>query len=540
MRKICESEASRRFIIAVAALILVLALPETRAVSPPPDGGYPNFTTAEGTNALKNLTSGAGNTAVGWFPLFNDTTASFNTAVGVGTLLFNNADENTAVGAATLLFNTASGNTALGSRALLNNTTGGTLASIQGVDVGPNVAVGQQALENNTVASGNTAVGYQALHSFTTGPTGLEQLGICTAVGFQALANNTADGIGNSAFGYQALFNNTTGANNTAVGLQALSDNSTGGSNTASGTAALRNNDTGDDNTALGSSALFANTAGANNTAIGRSALADNVTGTSNTAIGHQSLILNTGNFNTAVGDLALGGNTSGTSNTAVGNGALEFSNGIGNIALGTDAGSNVTNADSVICIGAPGANVTGSCYVANIFSATSPGGIGVFVNSDGKLGTTVSSRRFKDDIKPMDKVSEAILSLQPVTFHYKKEFDPTKTAQCGLVAEDVEKVNPDLVVRDKDGKPYSVRYDQVNAMLLNEFLKEHRKLEELEGTVAQQRKDFQEIATDQKTQIEALVETVKEQAAQIRKVNTRLELTQSPSRTLVTDRQTY
>jgi hypothetical protein len=537
MRKIHQSYASRTFIIAVATLTSIVVLPKTPAVTPPPDGGYPNFTTAEGTNALKNLTSGAGNTAVGWFPLFSDITASFNTAVGVGTLLFNNADENTAIGAAALLFNTASGNTALGSRALLNNTTGGTSGNIQGFDVGPNVAVGQQALESNTLSGGNTAVGYQALHSFTTGPTGLEQIGACTAVGFEALANNIADGLGNHAFGYQALFNNTTGINNTAIGLQALFNNTTGASNTAAGATALRSNDTGDNNTALGSSALFANTTGAKNTAIGGSALSSNVTGTSNTAIGHQALVLNTGDFNTAVGDLALGGNTTGTSNTAVGNGALEFSNGISNIALGTDAGSNVTTADSVICIGAPGANVTGSCYIGNIFSATSPGGIGVFVNSDGKLGTTVSSRRFKDDIKPMDKISEAILSLQPVTFHYKKELDPTTTAQFGLVAEDVEKVNPDLVVRDKDGRPYSVRYDQVNAMLLNEFLKEHRKVEQLEGTVAQQRNDFQAIAADQKKQIQVLAEIVKEQAAQIHRVEATLE---SRARKVVNDTQTY
>jgi hypothetical protein len=166
--------------------------------------------------------------------------------------------------------------------------------------------------------------------------------------------------------------------------------------------------------------------------------------------------------------------------------------------------------------------------------------GIGVFVNSDGKLGTSVSSRRFKDDIKPMDKTSEAILSLQPVTFHYKKELDPTKAAQFGLVAEDVEKVNPDLVVRDKDGKAYSVRYDQVNAMLLNEFLKEHRKVEELQKTVAQQQNDFQAIAAEQKKEIQALAETIRDQAAQIQKVNARLELTESRSRTVLNDTHKY
>src|SRR4029077_1137886 len=102
-----------------------------------------------------------------------------------------------------------------------------------------------------------------------------------------------------------------------------------------------------------------------------------------------------------------------------------------------------------------------------------------VYVNAAGKLGAQVSSRRFKDEIKPMDKASETILALNPVTFRYKKEIDSKRITQFGLVAEDVEKVNPDLVLHDKEGKPYTVRYDQVNAMLLNEFLKEHRKVEE-------------------------------------------------------------
>jgi trimeric autotransporter adhesin len=210
--------AALSFFVALAFACFGL-LTGSQGVVPPPDGGYPNFTTAEGTNALKNLTTGAGNTGVGWYSVFSDTIASFNTAVGVGTLLFNNADENTSVGAATLLFNTASGNTAVGSRALLNDTTGGTLANIQGVDVGPNVAVGQQALESNTIAGANTAVGYQALQSFTTGPVG-GQVGLCTAVGFQAVANSTGDGFANSGFGYKALTNNTDGFGNTGGARQ--------------------------------------------------------------------------------------------------------------------------------------------------------------------------------------------------------------------------------------------------------------------------------------------------------------------------------
>jgi Chaperone of endosialidase len=159
------------------------------------------------------------------------------------------------------------------------------------------------------------------------------------------------------------------------------------------------------------------------------------------------------------------------------------------------------------------GEDVSNSCYIGRIFTATSSQGIAVLINSDGKLGTTTSSERFKDAIKPMDRASELLFALKPVTFHYKKEIDPAGTSQFGLVAEEVEKVNPDLVVRDKEGKPYSVRYDAVNAMLLNEFLKEHRKNEEQEKTIA-----------ELKSGMTALAATVKEQAAQIQKVGAQLE----------------
>jgi hypothetical protein len=345
----------------------------------------------------------------------------------------------------------------------------------QGIDLGPNVAVGQQALESNTVASANTAVGYQALRSFTAGPVGSEALGLCTGVGFQALANAT--GIANSAFGYQALVADTDGAANTAVGF-----------------VALTRNDTGDSNTANGSGALFSNTTGSDNTASGADALDDNETGDANTAIGVRALEANTtGNFNTA---------------------------------LGENAGINVTTADNVICIGFNvfGANVGESCYIGNIFGKTSAGGSQVFINSDNKLGTITSSKRFKEDIKPMDKTSEALFSLKPVAFRYRKEIDPAGTSQLGLVAEDVEKVIPDLVVRDKEGKPYSVRYDQVNAMLLNEFLKEHRKVEEQEATIAQLKKE-----------IETVIAHSREQDLEIQRVHDQVQTMNGPDARLVT-----
>jgi hypothetical protein len=341
--------------------------PRAQAVVPPPDGGYPGFNTAEGTNALKNLTTGQGNTAVGWFSLSSSTDGSYSTGVGAGTLALNIGDQNTATGVAALL---------------LNNT---------------------------------------------------------------------------------------------------------GSFNTANGALALSNNTEGDFNTAMGDAALFLNT---------------------------------TGNSNTAVGAGALPNNASGGSN----------------IALGADAGVSVTTANNVICIGASGQNVSNSCYIGQIFGATSASGTAVFINSDGKLGTTTSSQGFKEAIRPMERASEALFALKPVTFRYKKQIDPVAISQFGLVAEDVEKVNPDLVVRDKEGKPYSVRYDQVNAMLLNEFLKAHKRVEDLncrlaeqESIVAQQKEDFRETIAQQENKIRAMIASVEKQAAQIQAVSARVEVSKEP-----------
>jgi endosialidase-like protein len=183
---------------------------------------------------------------------------------------------------------------------------------------------------------------------------------------------------------------------------------------------------------------------------------------------------------------------------------------------VGVEAGVNVTDAGDVICIGTAGANLSGTCFIGNIFGATSALGTSVLINSDGQLGTMTSSERFKERIKPMEQASDALFALKPVTFRYKREIDAQQVPQFGLVAEDVEKVNPDLVVRDKEGKPYSVRYEAVNAMLLNEFLKEHKKVEQLESTIA------------------SLAATVKEQAAQIQKVSAQLELSKSASQTVL------
>ena len=313
---------------------------------------------------------------------------------------------------------------------------------------------------------------------------------------------------GNTAAGQDALLSLTTGTYNTAIGLYSLLSVTAGGFNTAIGAGALFLN-TGDQNTATGAGALLNNTTGANNTATGEAALFFNTTGAFNTAVGASVLLTNTtGNANTALGSDALSSNTTANNNTAIGGDALNGNTtGSGNTVVGFNSGFAVTTANNVICIGAgvAGANVNDSCYIGSIFGQTSSAGTAVFINSDGKLGTATSSRRFKEGIKPMDKTSEGLFSLKPVSFRYKNAIDPAGTSQLGLVAEDVEKVNPDLVVRDKEGNPYSVRYDQVNAMLLNEFLKAHQKMEEQGATIAKQQK-----------QIEALTAGLQKVSAQL------------------------
>jgi hypothetical protein len=319
----------------IAFRLVCFALsPSTQAIVPAPDGCYPNFTTAEGCDALKFLTTGAGNTALGWRSLFLNSANSFNTAIGAGTLLVNTADQNTAIGAG-------------------------------------------------------------------------------------------------------ALLSNTTGADNTAIGTFALLNNTTGSFNTVIGANALPNNTTGRDI-----------------------------------------------------------------------------------IALGALAGQLVTAATNVICIGEGGANVDNSCFIGNIRDITTQfaDAIPVVIDSAGQLGTFSSSRRFKTDIKPMDKTSESILALKPVSFRYKVHKD--KTPQFGLIAEEVAEVNPNLVIYDANGKPYTVRYEAVNAMLLNEFLKEHKKVEQLQTTVTQQQKDFQAAIAKLK---ETVTAQLNDQAAQIQKVSAQL-----------------
>ena len=327
---------------------------------------------------------------------------------------------------------------------------------------------------------------------------------------------------GNTAEGQNALFSLSTGGFNTAVGYLSLKSNTTAQLNTALGAGTLLAN-TADQNTASGAAALLSNTSGLQNTASGAFALFSNVTGSHNTAIGANALFRNIGSSNTAMGDDALGSNTNGQFNVAMGDSAGANSTGDNNIIIGTGSGNNITTASNVICISTSGENVSNTCYIANIFSATNAGGSAVFVNGDGQLHVMTSSRRFKNEIKPMNKTSEALFSLQPVTFRYKSDVDATGASQFGLVAEDVEKVNRDLVVRDKEGRPYSVRYDQVNAMLLNEFLKEHRTVQELKSNAAKQ----EAAIVRQQKQIEAL-------SAALQKVSAQLQLGKPTAQTVL------
>jgi endosialidase-like protein len=356
---------------------------------------------------------------------------------------------------------------------------------------------------------GNTAEGQSALFSLTTG-------GYNTAVGYLSLRSDATAGL-NTAVGAGALLANTA-AENTAVGAAGLFSNSTGTGNTANGSFSLASNTTGSFNTADGYHTLLANTGGNFNTANGHQALASNTTGTGNTASGVNALVFNTtGDHNAANGDSALYGNTTGSSNTAV----------------GFHAGYNLTTGNNNICIGAGVQGVAGenntirigdttltnsSCYVAGLF-ALSPAATVHWDPTTGQLGSTASSRRFKHDIKPMDRASEAVLALKPVTFHYNG--DGRNTLCFGLIAEEVEKINPDLVVRDKDGKPFSVLYDHVNAMLLNEFLKEHKKVQQQQESIA----DLQATVAQQRKGMEVLTAQLKQQAAQIRKVSARVEI---------------
>jgi len=405
-------------------LMCVATLPGARAVSPPPDGGYPGGNTAEGTDALLSLSSGTNNTAIGADALANNVSGNDNTAVGFQALLLATGNHNTAVGSEALFFDTG--------------------------------------------------------------------------------------GHDNTATGFQALLNNTSGIENAASGAFALINNQTGDFNTATGTGALQANIGGDANTATGTAALSDNTSGINNTANGVNALFFNTTGHDNTADGLNALLNNRGSNNIAVGSQAGSNLTTGTNNIDIGN--LGVAGESGKIRIGKQGTQNGT-------------------FIAGIYNMNEGGTIKpVFINSNGRLGTQppASARKFKEEIKAMEKSSEGILKLKPVTFRYKN--DAERTPQFGLIAEEVANVNPYLVMRDEHGEVYTVRYEAVNAMLLNEFLKEHQKVQGLEATLAQlkSRAGKQEAASaQQQKQIEALT-------TGLQKVSAQLELSKAVPQTVL------
>ena len=332
--------------------------------------------------------------------------------------------------------------------------------TITGVIVTNSTFIGNGAGLNNLNAAQLTSIGNTNVGSggnFFVGPAG----------------NLTMIGYNNTGLGVHALAADTNGVDNTAVGLNTLYQNVGGNNNTANGAYALQANTTGNDNTANGEQALYANTNGANNTATGLNALFGNTGGSANTAQGAYALQANIGGFgNTANGYYALYANISGSNNIALGYQAgqaiLTSSNiDIGNAGFATDA--------NTIRIGSG----QGLTYIAGIAGTTAASGVAVYVTPSGQLGTLTSSARFKHDIQPMNEASDVLLALHPVTFKYKPELDPQGIPQFGLVAEEVDKVDPDLVAHDSQGRIYTVRYEAINAMLLNEFLKQHRKVEE-------------------------------------------------------------
>jgi uncharacterized coiled-coil protein SlyX len=398
-------------------LVVVASITTTLAVSPPPDGGYPNQNTAEGEDALFSLTTGAANTALGYHALHDITDSSQNTAIGSNALAVSTA--------------------------------------------GPNTAVGAYSLNFSTTGVNNTAVGDYSQYSTTTGHD-------------------------NTSIGYKALEGNTTQNFNTVVGAFAL----------VSGN--------GSDNVAIGYSALGGG-----------------------------------GNQNVAIGEYALG--SYGNQNVAIGYTAMQFVGGNGNIGIGYGVGGQVNfqQPQNLIYIGTRGVSgessairigdsgVQTSAFIAGISGVTVPDGVDVVINSSGQLGTLTSSARYKEAIRPMADTSKVVLGLRPVSFSYKKTLDPAESPQFGLVAEEVEKVDPDLVARDSSGRPYSVRYQAVNAMLLNEFQKEHRELEQRTAIIKSQEEKIEQL----EAAVGRLESALNQQRDQLDKLADRTAIHEAPER---------
>jgi hypothetical protein len=505
-----RSPRIRRSLILAGTALLLFSLASFHAVA--------QENTATGTGALAADTTGKGNTADGYGTLTSNTAGSYNTAIGLNALRANTTgSRSTSIGASTLHNDIGSDNSAFGYNVLYFNTDG-TL----------NTALGSSALYDNTTGSENTAAGAESLFSNTSGADNV-------AIGEAALYSNTT-GSGNTATGETALYSGTSGTENAAYGKEALYYN-TGSDNTASGVRALYSNNSGGGNTATGWEAMYG---------IGSAGAIGQLTGNYNTAVGYESMhSVDSGSANTAVGASSLYMNNSGSNNTALGWGALANNEGSNNISIGYESGLNAETSANSIYIGNQGnvqdngAIYIGSTqtltYVAGIYGTTTSEGVAVYINRNGQLGTVVSSQRFKDDIRDMSDASDVLFSLRPVSFRYKHEIDPQGIAQFGLIAEEVEKIDPALVVHDADGKPYSVRYEQVNAMLLNEFLKEHKLTEQQRVQTQEQQAVIDRLKAseaDDRHEIAVLTAALKEQASLIQKVSAEVELAGQAPRT--------
>jgi hypothetical protein len=310
------------------------------------------------------------------------------------------------------------------------------------------------------------------------------------AQGFEDLylgtnAGNPSSSTGNrnTAIGEEALRSNTSGSDNTALGAEACYTNTSASSNTCIGSFALGSNSTGQVNTAVGSGALPSNTTGDANAAFGVNAMDFNTTGSSNTALGTLSLFSNsTGSYNTAVGANALSNATTGGSNIALGRLAgSAITSGTNNIDIGNGAPGNESNTTRI-------GNAQTRAFLAGVNGVTVSSGVAVYIDSNGQLGTVTSSKRFKEEIEDMGDVTADLMKLRPVTFRYKAPYDDgTRLLQYGLIAEEVAKVLPDLVQLDKQGKPFTVRYNAVNAMLLEGYQKQQEKIAEQEARIQDQ-----------------------------------------------------
>ncbi len=481
------------FTLAIALCWFAL-VQNTQAVNPPPDGGYPGANTAEGTDALFDLTSGIANTAVGFNALHDNTTGTHNTAIGASALASNTTGNfNMAIGTDALRDNTSNFNLAIGFRVLFLNTTGNHLTGI-----------GAAAMRNNTTASFNTAIGADALRENTISEANV-------AVGDSALTNYNGTNPGIDGF-------------NTALGSIALTALTSGFQNTAVGRRAMESLTDGDNNTSVGWRSGDNLATGNNNTFLGRQAGANyNADESNNIVIGGGTLGTAGESNNIRIGDNLPSDGIHLLGGAAAGN----F------IQIGTGMHSQGISVSELIGFGTiqigrglnPAATTT---FIGGIAGFAQPTGgtvddVSIELNAGSgnfqRLGHDSSSRRYKEDIKPMDKASEALFKLKPVTYRIKKEVNPAQPTAFGLIAEDVAEACPDLVAYS-NGQPESVHYKQVSVMILNEFLKEHKKVEEQQASIA----DLKSTVALQQKEMQVLTAQLKEQAAQIQKVSAQLE----------------